>query len=252
MKKSAYYSDLFFAFFTTAVFLLCLLRYLRFPLFAAFLVAFLGGAAVALFLSFLWKRKKERLFLRKKEELEAEKLALHLALLSTEELKSFLRPRLSLLLDGAQPYAVNGICFARTEKEVCSFCFSPTPLAADGVLPLLSQNGESYLLFCNSLSPEGEKFCSRFAVKVKTVNEIYSLLKENGALPLVYKSERAFTQKKKRSFKMRFAKANASRFFVGGSMLLLTSLIVPFPYYYLVSGSILLCAATLIRIFGYA
>ena len=47
-----------------------------------------------------------------------------------------------------------------------------------------------------------------------------------------------------------FSKRNAYPFFVSGAGLLVMSLFVFFPVYYLISGSILLVVSVLIRIFG--
>jgi hypothetical protein len=46
-------------------------------------------------------------------------------------------------------------------------------------------------------------------------------------------------------------KVPAAYALVAGALVLLTSLITPFPYYYLTFGSLLLLIATLIRFFGY-
>lgn len=250
MKKSAYLSDVFFVFFAVFIFALCYLRYLKLPLFAAILIACLLGAAAALFASFLLKRKKDKLILRKAEEEEAEKLALHLALLTPKELAEFFK---NSLFQKGETFLKKGECFGRTEEGLVLFKFTPSPLSSESVLPLLYESGEQpATLYCYSLSPDAEKFCSRFCVGVKTIPELFKTLKSENALPAVYKSARAFEKKKKLTFQLRFAKRNASRFFVGGCMLLFTSLIVPFPYYYLVTGGILLFVALIVRAFGYA
>lgn len=250
MKKSAYLSDVFFVFFAVFLFALCYLRYLSLPLYAALFIAGLLAAAVSLFASFLLKRKKDKIILRKREEEEAEKLALHLALLTPKELATFLK---NSVFQKEEIFLKKGECFGKTEEELLLFKFTPSPLSAESVLPLLYESGEKpAVLYCHALSPEAEKFCARFCVGVKTVPELFKALQKENALPAAYKSERAFEKKKKLTFRLRFAKRNASRFFVGGSLLLLTSLIVPFPYYYLITGGLLLLAALIVRTLGYA
>ncbi len=249
MKKSAYLSDVFFVFFAVFLFALCYLRYLSLPLYAALFIAGLLGCAAALLASFLLKRKKDKIILRKSEEEEAEKLALHLALLNPKELAEFLK---NSIFQKQEIFLKKGECFGRTEEELILFKFTPSPLSAESVLPLLYESGEKpAVLYCHTLSPDAEKFCTRFCVGVKTIPELFKTLQINNALPAVYKSARAFEKKKTLTFRLRFAKRNASRFFVGGSLLLLTSLLVPFPYYYLITGGILLLAALIVRAFGY-
>ena len=250
MKKSAYLSDLVFIFFAVFLFTLCYLRYLRLPLLVGVLIAAMLATAAACLASFLLGRKKNKIILRKKEEEEAEKLALHLALLTPKAVADFFK---NSLFRNAEIFVKKGECFGRTDKETILFKFTPTPLSAESVLPLLYESGETpCTLYCYKLSPEAKKFCDGFCVNVKTIPELYKRLQKENGLPTVYKSERAFAKKKKLTFALRFAKRNASRFFVSGSMLVLTSLLVPFPYYYLVIGGLLLLTAVVVRAFGYA
>ncbi|MBQ8319268.1 MAG: hypothetical protein IJX81_00135 [Clostridia bacterium] len=249
MKKSAYYSDLLFAFLAPAVLLLCYLRYLRVPLFPAALVAILAGGAIALLLSFFLKRKRDAVFLKRTETEEAEKLALHLCMLSKKELAVFFAD--ALFGDG-NVFVKNGECFAFFGGELILLQFSPDPLTAERVLPLLKESAESPVLYCRALNSEAESFCARFGVSVKTAPAVYALLKKQGKLPNAYRSERAFQKKKRLSLSLRFSKRFASRFFASGVFLLLFSLFVPFPYYYLLFGGILLTASLFVRVFGHA
>ncbi len=250
MKQSAYVSDVFFVFFAVFLLTVCYLRFLNLPLYAALLIAILLALAAALFASFLLKRKKNKIILRKAEEEEAEKLALHLALLNKKELAEFWK---NSIFKSADFFVKKGECFGRTEETLILFKFTPTPLSAESVLPLLYESGKQPAsLYCYALSPDAEKFCARFCVSVKTIPELFKALQKENALPTAYQSERAFEKKKKLTVRLRFAKRNASRFFVSGSLLLLTSFLVPFPYYYVVVGGMLLLAALLVRVFGYA
>ena len=49
-----------------------------------------------------------------------------------------------------------------------------------------------------------------------------------------------------------FAKRNARPFFVSGFLLLIMSLFVIYPVYYLVTGSVLMIAAIVVRATGFA
>ena len=57
--------------------------------------------------------------------------------------------------------------------------------------------------------------------------------------------------KKKKRLRAWFAKSNSRRFLLGGTLILLTSLITPFPLYYIILGSALVLSAVFVRIFGY-
>ena len=81
-------------------------------------------------------------------------------------------------------------------------------------------------------------------------NDVYRMLKKGSALPEHYLGEDALPKKKKKR-ELWFAKSNSRRFLFGGTLILLTSLITPFPYYYLLSGSLLIISAVFVRIFGY-
>lgn len=246
MKKFAYYSDLLFCFFAVGLFALCYLRYQNLSLLPALLLSGAFGGAAALFLSAILKRKRDAVFLKKREAEEAEKLALHLCLLQKEELADFFQSAFHL-----KTFVKNGECFGQEEEGLALYKFTPTPLQAESVLPLLYESGEQpAALYCYAIGEDGEKFCRRFGVKTVKIPELFQRLQEEDALPKTYKSERAFLKQKRRSIRLRFAKAGATRFFTGGAMLLGFSLFTPFPYYYLVIGGLLVTASLFVRIFG--
>ena len=248
MKKFAYYSDLLFCFLTVGLFFLCLLRYEGLSLLPALFLGGCFGGSATLLLSFFLCRKQNAVLLKKRESEEAEKLALHLSLLSKEELASFLRQPL-----GCQTYLKNGECFGALEEKILLFKFSPTPLTAEGVLPLLYESGEHPAeLYVYAISSECEQFCNRFGISIVKIPQLFQALQKQTALPTVYKSERAFQKQKRNRLRLRFSKKGSTRFFMSGAMLLLFSLVVPFPYYYLLFGGILVAASLFIRVFGTA
>lgn len=93
--------------------------------------------------------------------------------------------------------------------------------------------------------------CDTLHIRVWTGKEVYNLIKEADALPKQYLGEPTPQNKRQIRLRLCFAKRNSRRFLVGGCLILLTSLLTPFPYYYLIFGSILLLVAILVRIFGY-
>ena len=85
MKKSAFISDIVFAFLVIFLPAVCLFRYWRFPLAAAAALAALTGAFASLLTYFFLRWKREKLCLKKQDEETRDKLLLHLALQGKEE-----------------------------------------------------------------------------------------------------------------------------------------------------------------------
>jgi hypothetical protein len=136
-------------------------------------------------------------------------------------------------------------------EEVLLVDFRFEPLSPDRLGAFIRKKStKSKTVFCNDLTDESKRLCERFGVKTLVATEVYTLLKEKDGLPKKYFGEESFSEKKKRQFSFWFSKANSKRFLVAGSLVLLTSLVTPFPYYYVVFGSILLTIAALTRIFG--
>ena len=241
MKKSAYYSDILFAFFLSSICLLCLLRFFRVVLLLSCLVATLGGVASALFTAVILREKREKSFIKAKDEALKEKFLLHLALLPQEELTQYLSRVLACQKSGD---------FFTTDAEMIFPIFRLQPIAPDCLLPIFQPPTQNKKVICNSLSPESKTLCERLGVQVIEGVEFFQIAKEKNCLPTEYVSEEFFTQKKKERLKMYFAKSNSRRFFVGGTLVLLSSLITPFPYYYLVVGFLLMGIALFTRIFG--
>lgn len=98
MKKSAYFSDLAFAFCAAFLPALCFLRFEKIPLFWAAAVAALFGAGISLAVSALIKKRCAAKALKAKDQRETEKFALHLALLSPAEQTAFFAERVEAVL----------------------------------------------------------------------------------------------------------------------------------------------------------
>ncbi len=242
MKKSAFISDLLFTFSLAFIALLCILRYHRLNFFAAFFLAAAFAAAVTLAVGGYLSDKRKKFFLKKSDEKEKEKLLLHLSLLPHRKQKEFFSARLGGEIK-------NGVVETSEEIALVDFRFEPLPPDRLGAfIRRHSEKGKT--LYCNDLTDESKRLCERFGVKVLVGAEVYSLLKKEDALPKKYFGEESFSEKKKRQFTLWFSKANSKRFLLAGALVLLTSLVTPFPYYYLVSGCVLLTVAIAVRIFG--
>ena len=259
MKKSAFISDLLFAFGAAFLPALCFLRFWRFPLAAALFLSAVIGLFAAGAVFFVLRRKREKFCLAKKDEEEKEKLLFHLSLQSEEKVAGgFAKFFSSHDEEGkeretpcaARVRKTRGKAFVETESEDFFPFFSLCPPDADKIAPVLGKKEERQkVLLCSDISPQAEGLCARFGIRVLKGTDVYKMLKRGNALPENYILPPPPKKGQKR--RLWFAKGNSRRFLLGGVLILLTSLITPFPFYYLITGSALVIAAVLVRIFGY-
>lgn len=255
MKKSAYFSDLAFAFTATFLPALCFLRFQRVPIGWATLVAIAFGMGTTLTARTLLRKKYQKECSNASERKEAEMLAIDLALLSQQEACEWAQARWHILLGNEQASSAltshRGECFLEDEAHLATCRFSGEPLGADGLLALLSYPTEKeYVLFCNELTNGARELAERFSLRIIGKNELYQALKKAGSLPKSYQCAHAFDKKKKRRGKLWFQKRNAKPFLTGGTLTLLSSLFSPFPYYYLVMGIALVSLSAVLRFWG--
>ncbi len=254
MKKSAFISDILFAFAVTFIPALCLFRYLRLPLSASLLFAAAAGIFVALPVWFFLDRKREKLFLKKQDEETMEKLMLHLALSTPRQNAEFFRRFFAEKEENGETKTrtAAGLNAVETAEILYFPLFTVRPADGDEAAAVVRAKTEKQkCILCGQLSPEAEKLCSRLNIQTKVAKDVYAMLKEGNALPEHYLCEEAFAKKKKKRLKLYFAKSNSRHFLLGGILILLTSLITPFPLYYLIFGSALILSSVFVRIFGY-
>lgn len=253
MKKSAVYSDLIFAFLIAALPALCYLRFLRLPLALSILCATLVGGAVATLTALRLSRKREGVFLKRSERIAREKLALHLAILPPRECAELLLPHAKTILgEGEWECLFEGNdCFFKSEEAVALCRFQAAPLSLDDTLAIVRYSTKKKkLLLCEDCTGETKGFLAQLSIERKEIGEIYAALKKENALPQAMLGERVFDKPRKRRMAVYFARSNSRRCLVSGALLLLSSLIVPFPLYYRIFGGILLLCALLLRLYG--
>ena len=249
MRKSAFISDLIFTFFLVAIFFLCLFRYLGWGMFLSLIVAIVCGGVAALGVFALGQNKRKRLYLKRSEETQKDKLLAHLSLLSDAKKTAFFQTVLSQK-SATQRFSVLRLT-SNTEFYFLKLRFSS--VSADEIADISRlKTSKQKILLCNLIDEDAKNLCERLNIRVWTGNEVYSLVKAANALPERFLGEPTPQNKRKIRLRACFSKRNSRRFLVGGCLILLTSLITPFPYYYLVFGSAMLLAAILIRIFGYS
>ena len=249
MKKSAFISDIIFTFFLSALFTLVLLRYLGITLGFSIALSLLCGILSALGVGAYLQSKRKSFFLKRSDESKKQRLLTHLALLPDEKKTAFFQRVLSTSEEPAKRFAPlklytsEGFYFLR-------FRFSPVQADEVASISRLKTNAPKIIL-CDRIEESAVKLASALSISYKTAESVYELVKEKDALPETFLGEETTLNKKKRRLSLCFAKTNARRFFTAGALVLLTSLLSPFPYYYLIFGSILLVVSVLVRIFGY-
>lgn len=248
MKKSAFLLDIFFTFCGVSLFTLCLFRYYKIALVLALVLSVLCGVLASASLWALLQSKRRAFSLKKSDETKKQKLLTHLCLLSDEQKTSFFENVWAKMGEVKRL----GKLRLHTDTNFYFLHFRFAPVTADEVACFCRlKTSKNRAVLCNSITDEAKMLCETLHVQVFTGEKVYAFVKENGALPETFLGETQAKKTYKRRFRLCFAKSNGKRFFFGGALILLTSLITPFPYYYLVFGSILLVVALVIRIFGY-
>ena len=251
MKKIAFLSDILFTFFVSFLFTLLFFRHLRLAVWLAVMLASLCGALVAFSVGAYLHSKRKNVFEKKSEALQKEKLLFHLALAGDESNAEFFK---TLLLNGENPPAEikrTGKNRLTTPNEVYFFQCTFAPVTADDAAAFTRlKTKRQKILFCHKLDEDARKVCDCFHIRVLTSDDVFALAKAADALPQVFLGENPQEKGKKRTFKLWFSKSNSRRFLLSAVLILLLSRLTPFPYYYIVFGVLLLCAAVFTRIFG--
>ena len=248
MKRSAFISDIIFAFFVGFLCTLFLFRYVGIRLIPALLLSALCGVLTACAIFTLLQSKRKTLFLKRSDEAQKEKLLFHLACLSDEEKTNFFLQKLS----PETPLKRFNRLRLISEEQFYLLHFTFTPVTADEVAAFsrLKTNREKVLL-CSTIEDSAYALAEKLNIRALTGNEVYALLKDNDGLPQTYVGVETSEAKRKRRFALWFSRKNAKPFLTAAALTLFTALISPFPYYYLIFGGILLIISVAIRIFGH-
>ncbi len=225
------------------------MRYFRVPLilsvFCALLFA-LAAAALCFLAGYLSHRRRT---VTKKERAEKDALMLHLALEKSERVRALLLQ--ACLADGKDASLQGDALTADGAPLIPLFCLEP--VSADAAALLLREYGEQpFCIACNALTAEAEKLLLSFGKSALRGDEVFSLLKRTNTYPEKLICSEIPRKTVKTKFRAAFSKKNAPPFFAGGLFLLVMSLFVLFPVYYLVTGASLMITAVLVRAVGYA
>ena len=193
--------------------------------------------------------KRKYYFLKKSDEALKQKLALHLALISNEQKTEFFK---NVLSEDIAPARRFGALRIVTDKCFYFLQFTLAPVTPDSIAALarLKTNKEKILL-CLDIENAAKELCKQLHIQIKTAEEVFVMVKSKDALPEKFFGDENTESKRRYRAKLCFAKSNSRRFLWSGTLLLITSLITPFSYYYLVVGTLLFITAVFVRIFGY-
>ncbi len=247
MKKSAFISDLIFTFLAAALFTLCLFRYLKLTLLPASLLAIACGLLAAASVGAFLQSKRRTYFLKSSDEAQKEKLMRHLLFLSDEGRTRFFLDRLSTPEHPAKRF---GALRIYTKDALYALRFSYTPVSADEILRFSRvRTKKQKLVLCRQADDSALALARQLNIKLLAADEVYALCKNS--LPERFLGEECAEKKRKRRMKLWFSKTNARRFLLAAVLTLVSALLSPFPYYYIVFGGVLLLLALLVRILGY-
>lgn len=251
MKKSAFLSDILFTFFLVWIVTLCLFRHLKTALILSITLAAACGLLSACAHAALLQSKRKAVLLKRSNAALKEKLSLHLSLLGDEEKTDLFIPALSTAEKA--PVKRVGKLRLQSETRLYFLCFRFAPVTTDDVARYSRYpNGRQKTILCERIEENALELCTRLHIEVRAGDFAFNLLQSQNALPESYLCDELPKDKRKHRLRLCFARSNAKRFLASATLILLLSLITPFPFYYLIFGGILLLLALFIRIFGYS
>ena len=246
MKRLAFISDVIFVFFSITLFTLCLFRYLKISLLISIGLALCCGTLASVAFFSFTHGKRQRVLLKRSEEKEKEKLMTHLAFLSDEETTNFFLQYFHKLSTSVKRF---GKLRIYTQEAFYTLRFTFTPVNADDVLRFSRiRTSKKKIILCANVEVRAQELAKKLGISILLGEEIYQSLKEYDCLPTEYLGVEG---KRKPRLQRYFSRANAKRFFVAAVLLLVSALLSPFPYYYVLLGGILLFSSLCIKIFGY-
>lgn len=174
---------------------------------------------------------------------EAEKLAVHLAVLGNDGARA-------LLAGCIKDAAISGEFI---ESPTCAYYadFKLEAATADELLPLLQlETNKKKCLACPSATPKCAEFAAAAGIELLCADGIYAVIKGAGKLPEKYLWEGKKRAKFLALVRSRFTRKLCLPAFWSGTALLFFSYFTYYPVYYIVSGSLLLLLCGAAAIFG--
>lgn len=216
--------------------------YLRSSLSALFIaIAFSLLCGSLCFAALLSKRKK--LLLYTSNAREKKTLALHLSVCS----ENYVSKLFEKALEGTYPVGNR----LEDEENAYFFKFTLSPLSPDDVADCVKYSVEKHKqIFCCEAGAESQSLAAEFGIQIKTIGEIYELLRLKNLLPEKYACGEIKKKTAWQSIKKRFNRKLCPSLFLCGLSLLFFSFFTLFKIYYIVFGGLLLTLAAVSLLFN--
>ena len=227
------------------------LRYNRLTAALSLLVASLIAASLAALFYFLSGKRSASKLLKSEDSKRAEEIMRHFAVTKECKTVDFFMDLFKALGHTCEN---KGKFIALTDIDTdVFFSFSFEPLGVSEILSVYRNYGGEHktVIFTAQKNPSVDKYMpSLINLEIVTCGEIYSYMKKAQLFPEIDKVKTSTQKKYKIFFKNILAREKSKKFAFFGFSMLFFSLIVPFPLYYLIMGSLLLIVAFSCRIFG--
>lgn len=220
---------------------------LRFYTKSAALALCFGIAACLIFgaLCFFYiSRKQSKTLLVSKDEKEKKLLALHLSLSSDISVITLLQKCLGENAKKRGKTVIVG-------GQLNFFIFKMHPISEDDIATVIKRKwDEKKVVYCVNASPEAAALAKNFDIDVKSIDEVYALLKEHDLLPEKYVYEDPPKVKFFAKVSSRFTRRLCAPLFWSGFALLALSFVAYFSLYYIISGSVMIILSLVALLFG--
>jgi len=241
--------DIIFIFFASLFVSFTLLRFyldnLAFVIIISFLVSFI--CAFTGYKLLLGKHKN--IFLKNEEVAKKNEVFFNLAFFCENDIKKFLL-KLFLKAEIKAENTKSGI-FLTDKKLLVRYMFKLTPINCDDFVKTVKNNDDKdVLLISDNILSEVYSYAKKVNIKLLSGTELFLLMKKYETYPDIKYSLKANEKIIKRHFNVEFTRKKAKNFLLFGGVLLLFSMFVAFPIYYLVMGNLFIIASVILRFYG--
>ena len=134
---------------------------------------------------------------------------LHLALLSEDKQTAFFKDA----IPSDEPLQRFGRLRLYSKEKFYFLNFRLTPVNADDITKYARlKTSKEKILLCSDIDPSSVGLCQKLNIRIKTGEDVYFLLKENGKLPETFLGEVQGESKPKKHLKICLSKRNAKAF----------------------------------------
>jgi len=241
--------DILFIFFASLFISFTVLRFyldgLSYIVTISFLISFL---AVFIGLKLL-SDKHKNVFLKNEDNTKKKEIFFNLAFFNENDLISYFL----LFFNKAEIKAEKtkeGI-FLSDKNMLVKFCFKLTPLNSDDFIKSVKITGsKKILLLTDNTNSDVISYAKKTQVKIICGTDLYLLMKKYETYPQIKFSLKANEKIVKKRINIELSRKKAKNFLIFGAVLLLFSMFVAFPIYYLVMGNILIITSFILRFYG--